>query len=183
MSEETLVQFCAPTLAGLKTGNLFGAEYQSPQEVRQQVRRLNRILVPRGLRAIPLCYGRSRAQIYVYRPSYLTRDLQNREARQLLKELGYRQENPNGCLKELVRRLQPGGDFPHEIGLFLGYPPEDVRGFMEHGAADCKCVGCWKVYGDEEAARKTFRRYKKCTEVYCKKWRCGATFQQLIVAG
>ena len=34
MSEETLVQLCAPTLAGLKTGNLFAAEYHSPQEIR-----------------------------------------------------------------------------------------------------------------------------------------------------
>ena len=43
MSEETLVQLCAPTLAGLKTGNLFAAEYHSPQEVRDQVEEYRRL--------------------------------------------------------------------------------------------------------------------------------------------
>lgn len=90
---------------------------------------------------------------------------------------------PAECICRLRHRLRDSEEYPHEIGLFLGYPPEDVRGFIEHRAADCKCVGCWKVYGDAETARKTFRQYKKCTEVYCKEWRKGASLQQLIVAG
>ena len=81
MSEETLVQLCAPTLAGLKTGNLFAAEYHSPQEVRDQVRRLNRVLVPRGLRAMPMRYGKARALIYVYRPDRLQKDLMDEQAK------------------------------------------------------------------------------------------------------
>lgn len=183
MSEETLVRLCAPTLAGLKTANLFAAEYQSPEQIRQEVRRLNRVLVPRGLKAMPLRYGKTRALIYVYRPTRLYRDLKNPEARRLLAERGYDTCRPGSYIRRLCLRLRENGDFPHEIGLFLGYPPEDVRGFIENGAADCKCVGCWKVYGDQESAEKTFRQYKKCTEVYCKKWRNGASFQQLIVAG
>ena len=89
MSEETLVQLCAPTLAGLKTGNLFAAEYHSPQEVRDQVRRLNRVLVPRGLRAMPMRYGKARALIYVYRPDRLQKDLMDEQAKSLLREQGY----------------------------------------------------------------------------------------------
>lgn len=45
------------------------------------------------------------------------------------------------------------GEFPHEVGLFLSYPPEDVKGFIDHRANDFKCAGLWKVYGDEEKAR------------------------------
>ena len=132
MSEETLVQLCAPTLAGLKTGNLFAAEYHSPQEVRDQVRSLNRVLVPRGLRAMPMRYGKTRALIYVYRPDRLQKDLMDEQARNLLREQGYDGLAPAGCLSRLRRRLTQNPEFPHEIGLFLGYPPEDVRGFMEH---------------------------------------------------
>lgn len=51
-------------------------------------------------------------------------------------------------------------DFPHEIGLFLGYPLEDVQGFIENRAEGYKCVGCWKVYGDEEYAKQEFRAIK-----------------------
>lgn len=181
MSEETLVQLCAPTLAGLKTGNLFAAEYHSPQEVRDQVRRLNRVLVPRGLRAMPMRYGKARALIYVYRPDRLQKDLMDEQAKSLLREQGYDGLAPAGCLSRLRQRLTQNPEFPHEIGLFLGYPPEDVRGFMEH--RPCKCVGCWKVYGDPAAAERVFRQYKKCTETYCNRWRKGATLSQLIVAG
>ena len=183
MSEETVVRLCAPTLAGLKTATLFAAAYQSPVEVRRQVRCLNRVLVPKGLRAVPLMYGKRRVQIYVYRPDNLRRDLQNAQAKSILRELGYAGMEPAECICRLRHRLRDSEEYPHEIGLFLGYPPEDVRGFIEHRAADCKCVGCWKVYGDAETARKTFRQYKKCTEVYCKEWRKGASLQQLIVAG
>lgn len=38
----------------------------------------------------------------------------------------------------------------NEVGLFLGYPPEDVRCFMNDSRRGVKCTGCWKAYGDEE---------------------------------
>ena len=181
MSEETVVRLCAPTLAGMKTASLFAQEYASRQQVQGEVRQLNRVLVPRGLRAMPMRYGKARALIYVYRPDRLQKDLMDEQAKSLLREQGYDGLAPAGCLSRLRQRLTQAPEFPHEIGLFLGYPPEDVRGFMEH--RPCKCVGCWKVYGDPAAAEKVFRQYKKCTETYCNRWRKGATLSQLIVAG
>ena len=68
------------------------------------------------------------------------------------------------------------------IGLFLGYPPEDVCGFIENKADACKCVGCWKVYGDEDAAKKLFAKYKKCTDVYCTLFANGRSIERLTVA-
>lgn len=52
------------------------------------------------------------------------------------------------------------GEFPHEVGLFLSYPPEDVKGFIDHRTNNFKCAGLWKVYGDEEKARSLFAKYK-----------------------
>ena len=49
------------------------------------------------------------------------------------------------------------GEFPHEVGLFLGYPPEDVEGFIENKACSCKLTGYRKVYSDEEKAKKFLR--------------------------
>ena len=86
-----------------------------------------------------------------------------------------------GCLTKLARRLKQQEDFPHEIGLFLSYPPEDVKGFLEH--RPCKCVGCWKVYENEEAAKKTFAKYKACTRVYCRQLASGIDIERLTVAG
>ena len=74
------------------------------------------------------------------------------------------------------------GEFPREVGLFLSYPPEDVKGFIDHRANGFKCAGLWKVYGDEEKARSLFAKYKKCTEIYCALWQSGSKLEQLAVA-
>lgn len=183
MSEEKLIANCSPTLAGLKTGSLFNCWYDTPEQMRQAVRHWNGVLTEKGLRMLPLGFWDGRALIYVYRPSQLSRDLKNANAAQILRGLGYRPEAPECCVTHLITRLRESAEFPHEIGLFLGYPPEDVAGFIEHRAADCKCAGCWKVYGDAEAAQRTFETYKKCTEAYRRQYRLGHGIRHLAVAG
>ena len=85
------------------------------------------------------------------------------------------------CLDRLSERIGTSADFPHEVGIFLGYPTEDVVGFIENKGENFKLCGCWKVYGDEEAAKKTFARYKKCTSVYCRQWAKGKDIERLTV--
>ena len=60
-------------------------------------------------------------------------------------------------------------------GLFLGYPPDDVAGFIRCGAKCFKCVGDWKVYRDEVEAKRLFARYQACTRCYQKLWSRGRT--------
>jgi hypothetical protein len=81
-----------------------------------------------------------------------------------LRSLGYPDASRlEDCALALSRRLAESPDFPHEIGFFLGYPPEDVLGFMEHGGKNCKLCGQWKVYGDVEMARALFSEFNSCT--------------------
>ena len=181
MSEELIVRHCSPTLAGLKTGNLFACSYDTLSSLRDEVRGLNRRLSGKGLRVLPLRAENGAALIYIYRPRRLEEDLSDREVSDLLRGFGYRCETVSGCLQRLQARLRTGSSFPHEIGLFLGYPPEDVRGFIEHNAKDCKCSGYWKVYGDAEQAKKRFARYKKCTDVYLRQLGRGNTLDRLAV--
>ena len=161
MSVEMVVRHCAPTLAGIKTGSIFSCDYFSRQELLNDIRQMNQKLVPKGLRMIPLRYSEERVLIYVFRPNNLASDLSDEEAQKLLCEAGYQSERTEQCILELIHRLNSSEDFPHEIGLFLSYPPEDVQGFIQNKAKSCKCVGCWKVYGDEVAAKLQFERYKK----------------------
>ena len=44
---------------------------------------------------------------------------------------GYDTSNLEACLERLKERIAQCEEFPHEIGMFLGYPLEDVRGFIE----------------------------------------------------
>ena len=183
MSDELVVSQCAPTLAGLKTANMFSAEYESREEVTAELRRLNAVLVPRGLRIVPMRYMQSRVLLYLYRPEALRRDLADSAAQDILRECGYGKcSRAESCLSCLIGRLRNNADFPHEVGLFLGYPPEDVRGFIENRAANAKCTGVWKVYGDERQALQTFAKYKKCTQVYCERWQSGSGLDKLAVA-
>lgn len=181
MSEQMLIQHCSPTLAGMKTGNMFTCVYTNLQEVKDFIRSLNRLLRHKGLRVMPLRYTKERVLIYVYRPAYLSRDLQHQLANALLTERGYSCLTPERCILHLMNRLKESEEFPHEIGLFLGYPPEDVHGFIENKPDSCKCTGVWKVYGDAEEAQRIFAKYKKCTDVYSRRWAEGKSLERLAV--
>ena len=183
MSEEALVRNCAPTLAGLKTGSLFVCAFDSQRQMTRELRDANRILTPKGLRLVPLRCKEGRVLLYLYRPLRLKADLSEADARELLQEAGYPSCGVGNYLSELARRLKSLNEFPHEIGLFLGYPPEDVKGFMMHKGKNSKCSGCWKVYGDADKARRTFAAYHHCTDCYCKRHAMGATMEQLAVKG
>ena len=183
MSNEMLVRCCAPTLAGLKTGSLFSCPYESREELMRELRRVNRELSPCGLRILPLrCCG-GRALLYLFRPAELERDLSGRCAREILNEAGYENRGLGRCMQCLIRRLQSGGDFPHEIGLFLSYPPEDVRGFIVNHARNYKLAGPWKVYGDVEAAKRRFDVCRRCTAEYLRRVENGWSIDRLAVAG
>lgn len=182
MSEGMLVRHCSPTLAGMKTGSLFSCECPSTEELKADLRRVNLALGHKGIRVIPLCRSHRRALIYVYRPSQLRRDLSDPQVRALLDSMGYAGLSPEQCLIRLIRKLRRQEDFPHEIGLFLGYPPEDVRGFIENKAEGSKCVGCWKVYGDPQVAQAIFAKYRKCAQVYTQQWERGRPLERLTVA-
>ena len=181
MMEETLLRMAAPTLAGIKTGSLFPYYYESREKLGTEMGRLNRLLIPRGLRLVLMRLTERSALLYLFRPSELEKDLCDGTACELLRCAGYPCINCEACLRHLLRRFQCGEEFPHEIGLFLSYPPEDVKGFLNN-RDNYKAICLWKVYGDEEKARHMCARYQKCTECYCRMWQKGRRLEQLAVA-
>ena len=181
MPEDQVVKHCAPTLAGLKTGNIFMTTFDSEKTLDREILRLNGLLCKKGLKAVKLRARENRALIYVYRPGKLQKDLDSSEARKILKRFGYTMSEHEKCVDRLCKRMCERCDFPHEVGLFLGYPPEDVKGFIKHGGRHCKSCGHWKVYGDVQEAQRQFNRYSKCTGVYMKCLRRGVPFERLLV--
>ena len=182
MSDELVVRQCAPTLAGIKTGSLFPCRYDSRAQLMDEIRRMNRILVPKGRCMLPVRCENGSALLYLYRPDHLRRDLENDLARQVLANAGYPCGTRTMCVTRLVQRLRRQAEFPHEVGLFLSYPPQDVLGFIENRAVNYKYAGLWKVYGDVEQAQRLFAKYRKCTDIYCELWRAGSGIGQLAVA-
>ena len=179
--EQILVEHCAPTLAGLKTANMFQVNIDDGKDIRLELRVLNGMLGSRGLRAVMLKKSDKKALIYLYRPDCLNRDLDCPAARQILEAKGYQLSSAGNCIVQLIRHMAEDSEFPHEVGLFLGYPPEDVKCFMEDARHGVKCAGCWKAYGNEEEAKKTFLKFKKCTQVYRRELENGRSLLQLTV--
>ena len=182
MSEEIVVRLGAPTLAGIKTGSLFTCPCGSQQELLSDLRDMNRRLAPKGLCILPLRRSESRALLYLFRPKELRRDLQDRQAAKLLSREGYSCTGCGRCLTQLKKRMGKGSGFPHEIGLFLSYPPEDVQGFIDNRAGKYKLSGLWKVYGDEKKAMQLFESFRRCTDAYCRMWQAGLSLDELAVA-
>ena len=182
MIENLVTRFCSPTLAGFKTGSLFTVRGRNREELTEDLRKLNRILTRKGLRALLFTAKCGNNLVYIYRPKLLKRDLASAEAEGILKDKGYcTLESTERCIVQLAKRISNDNDFPHEIGLFLGYPPYDVKCFMKDTRKGVKCVGCWKVYSNRKRAMETFEKFKKCTEIYHRALKNGKPLEELIV--
>lgn len=182
MLERYLVEHCSPTLASIKTANLFTYAYDSEQELQDQIDLWNASMRDKGILVMELRRSERAALIYVCRKSLLARDLKKPEVARFMEKYGYTSQKPEDALALLRTRLQAREEFPHEIGLFLGYPLGDVIGFIKNAGHNCKCTGCWKVYCNECEAVRTFAKYKKCKDVYMRLWQQGRSVLKLTVA-
>ena len=184
MLEKYLIWNCSPTLASLKTANLFSMPYTSEEELAGQIVFWNAQMKEKGLSVILLRRRAVTALIYVCRKARLQENLSKPGVAHFLQRYGYYSVDAEEALVHLIERLSEleDGGFPHEIGIFLDYPRGDVIGFMENAGRNFKCSGCWKVYCNECEAVKLFARYKKCRDVYLKLWQQGRSVLQLTVA-
>lgn len=189
--ETVMIEQCAPVLAGIKPANLFRHETRDKAGLARTVRHWNAQLGGRGLRLRILkeCTHGHWFLLYLYRPARLETILAGPEACRFLEQAGYalpeQPGSPAGChslLNQLARRLACGGDFPHEIGIFLGYPLSDVIGFIQNQGRNFTCCGCWKSYGDPDAAQRYFDQLKKCTDIYLRLFHSGTPILRLAVA-
>ena len=158
-----LAYHCAPALAGIKSASLVSCDQTRYPNLPAQIERYNRVLNPRGLRFRILCACGGSRLLLVYREPCLERALSAPRAQAMLQAAGY-----------------PVDGFPHEIGLFLGYPVEDVYGFLKYGGKNCKYTGCWKVYSDVDRALALFDRYRRCRSALCRRVSNGDSIIQMF---
>lgn len=180
MLDKALVAHGSPTLARLKLGSLFSVSREGG-DFDGELARLNAMLEPKGLVLTVLRERGGRALMYVYRTSELERSLACPMVQDFLKEHGYESFELGGVLDHLRQRLALSEEFPHEIGVFLGYPLSDVIDFIRNDGQNCLCCGCWKVYSNECEALRAFARFRKCKEVYGRLFAQGCPLSQLTV--
>ena len=126
MLEKYLIDHCSPTLASLKTANMFSCPYESGESLEEDVRTWNLQMKDKGLYLTVLRKSDKKALVYLCRPQRLEQDLHKPGVQKFLRACGYQGEHWEEALKELKERLHMCEKFPHEIGLFLDYPLVDV---------------------------------------------------------
>lgn len=105
MSEDLLIRHCSPTLAGIKIENLFSCPFSSQIRLTNELYRLNKKLLPKGICVLPLRVRKGSALIYVYRPHSLVSNLRDQYAKALLLNYGYLASSPNKYLAHFIEKL------------------------------------------------------------------------------
>lgn len=183
MLQDFIIQYGSPTLAGLKTGNMFQVPVSSVDLLNKQLKKFNNELNSKDIYVRILKKTKEKALIYIYRKSKLQEDLQNEDSMKILMQFGYkRNQTVEQHIFHLQSRVKQSLKFPHEVGLFLGYPAHDVDGFISLGSKGCVYSGCWKVYRNVSCAQKQFLKFKKCTRIYKEKFLQGTPLARLAVA-
>lgn len=179
-----LAELCAPTLARLKPASLFRYQPQPGEDVRAAAAFWDGALAPRGVsvRILKECPNTGAVLVYVHRPAQVARILEREVVQRFLAGEGYEPGPCGAILEQLSGRLCCDGAFPHEIGVFLGYPLTDVVGFIENKGRNFTYCGYWKSYGDPAECRACFARYKRCEQIYRRHFDNGAPLQKLCVA-
>ncbi|MDR1142642.1 MAG: DUF3793 family protein [Spirochaetaceae bacterium] len=150
-----IVRHLSPVLLGCKPGALFTVPAAGCAVLAD--------LLPRRLSLTALRYGENGTLVFVFDGEELEKTIASAAAGAVLAGLGYPAGAPVLSVVAHLKKRFAGGAFPHEIGLFLGYPVDDVLGFVEHKGRNYKLCGYWKVYGDVERAKLCFRRYDMCS--------------------
>ncbi len=179
--ETYIVECCAPTLASLKTGNLFTISLEYKTELEKFVTNYDDFFNSKGL-SIRALSEKQKILVYVYRHKKLKQDLYNSEVAKFLHERGYVINTLDDAIEKLSKNIEVQNGFPHEIGLFLGYPIDDVKSFIKENGQNFKACGYWKVYNNEKKSLETFEKFNKCKNIYCKMFNKGQCLKRLTVS-
>ena len=159
--ETKLVLQCAPLIKGIKMSNLLIVSSKDEDAVRI-------ILKKTGILHYRLLRQDEKTTFLLFRKMQLATHLNAPEVQRILKVNGYHDLSLGGILRTFQYRYQTyvdqGEGFPHEMGLLLGYPLEDVLGFIEHKGKNYLYSGYWKVYADVASKRKIFDAYEEAKE-------------------
>ncbi len=186
--ELVLVRHCASVLAGLRPANLFSLSRDGQsKELSETLTAYRQEFKDSSLKLRVFCHCANFALVFLYRPSALTKHLMQTDHREILLRCGYERAFFTGTLAGTEQTLDFLGErlaesrknhgtsaFPHEIGLFLGYPTADVLGFIRHSGRSALVTGYWKVYERPLEKLLMFVEIKHWEKRFCEAVSAGA---------
>lgn len=160
-AETQIAVHCAPLIAGIKISNLLVLQ-------KGQARHVQQLFDRPGFAHVTWHGSGQKDVMLLYRNREMDRYLSCEKVKKMLCRMGYRDASPEKLLDMFALRyasyMKGRGRFPHELGLFLGYPPEDVEGFIENGGKNALCSGYWKVYDNQREKQLLFHGFDVAEE-------------------
>ena len=175
--EMQLIVQCAPVMAGLKISNLLiiREEHQGA---------LLELLDGSDLTAYYLTRVNGKLVYLVFCMEAMKEFLESASVQRFFKREGYENLSIEHILTKFKKRYEnhmtSGGEFPHEMGLILGYPIEDVEGFVKYNGDNYLYSGYWKVYNRPEEKKLIFHSFDKATEYFVRMMHTGASMKDII---
>lgn len=156
--EKYLLFTLSPVIGGLKPSSTITLSYDK-KEYSIWSNYKKEFLEILKLKEIVLRKGTKAEIILIYNEENLLNCINKKDNRAFLNKLGYDltltlEEN----LDILVYRYEKY-HCPHELGVFLGIPIEDVIDFMECSDKKCLMCGYWKVFNNYNNAKDIFNKY------------------------
>lgn len=179
--EVQLLLQCAPMIAGLKVSNLLIIASDNEEDAK-------RILNGTKISCVRLAHVDKKTTMLIYHERWVKEYLASKEVSELLCMLGYEGKGFYEVLHSVKKKyrsyMRKEGKFPHELGLLLGYPAEDVKGYMDNKGRNYLCTGYWQVYANPAAKRNLFQKFELAREHLIRAIFDGKEIQELIqVAG
>lgn len=179
--EKFLAYYCAPSLMGLKPGNLLSCQVEDDL-LNQWIQIFHLTLSTDPIRIRILYQQKRKKTLYIYNTPFLGKILSKPEIQIFLKEYNYPcNENIDEMISFLSERVKESREYPHEIGIFLGYPLDDVTGFIKNHGKNYKLCGYWKVYANEDKILPLFDLYSKSRIYLYDRISQGATLKEMHI--
>jgi len=168
---------CSPLLTGIKISNLLITNCENEHLVRQ--------LFKNTLFSAEMIYKSDKKITFlIFQEDKLVDYLSGKEENALLNFLGYNEMKLPEIFAEFSNRfaryMENRENFPHEMGLFLEYPVDDVIGFIDNQGKKYLHIGYWKVYGNLQKALETFERYNVAKENIVRMLAQGVTIERIM---
>ncbi len=178
--ENVLATFCSPVLFGKKVSNLVSVFKKEIPELTFLIDEYNNKFQPHGIKIEKVCECEKRILLLVYSEKDLLEHLREENVSQILLKYGYSDSSMLSDYLKILKERMSKDEFPHEIGLFLGYPLSDVKGFIDNNGKNYQYCGYWKVYENIGEAKKIFSIYDKLKAFTVAELECGRKLDSIV---
>ena len=168
---------CSLVLSGIKPSNLLIYSNHCEGCISEELKNT-------GAEYMKLYTGSNDSVSIIFNRKKLEKSLLDEENREFIKQYGYEDFSVNSVIEKLAGRYtefkEGRAEFPHEMGIVLGYPLEDVSGFIENNGKNYLYSGYWKVYKNAEEKIQLFKIYKDIKKYFVEQIENGKQIYQIL---